>query len=224
VSGATGGAPRAASGAPGLAARLREGTRELHRAAERSGIMREILVGRSVPPAGYARLLRSLHAIYAALEAGLVRHAAHPAVAPVHFPELARAERLAGDLAVHAGPDWAALAPAPAADDYAARVRDLIERDPPLLVAHAYVRYLGDLSGGQHMPGLIAAAAGVRPDAGFAFYDFSALGDLAAFKTRYRAALDALPLAEADARRVVAEAESAFARHVRMFEELAAPA
>jgi heme oxygenase len=213
-----------AGAAPGLAARLRHATRDVHRTAERSGIMREILVDRAVPHDGYARLLRSLHAIYAALEAGLARHAGHPAVAPVHFPELARTPRLEADLAVHAGPGWAALAPAPAARDYAERLDALAAGDPALLVAHAYVRYLGDLSGGQHMPGLIAAAARVDPAAGFAFYDFAALGDLVAFKARYRAALDALPLPERDAARVVAEAERAFALHVRMFEELAATA
>ena len=206
----------------GLAAELRAGTREAHRVAERSGIMHAILVDGAVSRPAYARLLRSLHAIYAALEGELARHRAHPALAPLPVAGLARTGRLAADLAVHHGADWAhALAPAPAAADYARRLHDLGARAPALLAAHAYVRYLGDLSGGQLLPARIAAAAGVPAADGFAFYAFPEIADAAAFKRDFRRALDALPLDADVAAAVVAEARDAFARHARLFEEVA---
>ena len=206
----------------GLAAGLRAGTREAHGVAERSGIMHAILVDGAVSRAAYARLLRSLHSVYAALEDELARHAAHPALAPLPVAGLARTARLEADLVVHHGADWAqALAPAPAAAAYAAHLHDLGARDPALLAAHAYVRYLGDLSGGQLLPARIAAAAGVSVADGFTFYAFPAITDPGAFKRDFRRALDALPLDAAAAAAVVAEARDAFARHAQLFEELA---
>lgn len=215
--------PEPRGSAPGLAARLRAGTRAEHLAAERSGIMRAILVDGRLTRERYAALLRGLHAIYAALEAELARHAAHPALAPLRDPALARAARLAADLVVHHGPGWPALPPAPAAADYARHLHDLGARAPERLVAHAYVRYLGDLSGGQLLPARVAAAAGVPPDEGFSFYAFPGVADAGAYKQRFRAALDALPLDAAQSDAVVDEARDAFARHVVLFEQLAAP-
>ena len=65
---------------PPLATALREGTAELHREAERAGILRELLRGR-VTRGEYCALLRNLHALYVTLEANRLRHAADPAIA-----------------------------------------------------------------------------------------------------------------------------------------------
>ena len=186
--------------------------------------MRALLRG-EMDRAGYARLLRALHAVYAALERALAEHAARPAVAAVHDPALARAERLACDLDAVAGAGWDDAVPLAAeAGAYAARLARLAADDPDLLVAHAYVRYLGDLSGGQLIAPIVRRALALDGDAGTAFYEFPEIGDLAAYKQRYRAALDALPVDEATAARIVAEARWAFAAHARLFDELDAPA
>lgn len=214
-----------------LSAQLRAGTKAMHVVAERSGIMRPLLRERAISPAAYAALLASLHAIYAALEGELDRHATHPDVAPVYFPDLARTARLAADLAIHRGhpADAAAPSAAPTAVTYAEHLRWLGATDPGRLVAHCYVRYLGDLSGGQLLAPVVAAALGHVADGGapadgFAFYDFSALDDVDAFKRRYRAALDSLAPSAARTEQLVAEANHAFALHARIFDELAGAA
>lgn len=43
---------------------------------------------------------------------------------------------------------------APTAGLYVTRLTALIHKEPLLLLAHAYVRYLGDLSGGQMLLGV----------------------------------------------------------------------
>jgi heme oxygenase (biliverdin-producing, ferredoxin) len=84
------------------------------------------------------------------------------------------------------------------------------------------VRYLGDLSGGQHIARIVRRALALDGGPGTAFYEFPGLGDLDAFKDVYRAALDALPVDDAGAARIVAEARWAFAAHAALFDELGA--
>jgi heme oxygenase (biliverdin-producing, ferredoxin) len=205
----------------GLAAQLRHDTTDLHRQAERAGVMRDILAGR-VDPGAYIRLLRALYPVYVVLEQELVRH---PEVAPVPLAGLARAPALAADLAHLAGAGWERrVAPVPAGEAYAARIRSAAAHRPVLLAAHAYVRYLGDLSGGQTMGRLVARGLGLAGGAGVAFYRFGMIGDLAACKRAFRAGLDALPLTEGDAALLIAEARAAFAANIRIFEAVGSPA
>jgi heme oxygenase len=202
----------------GLAAKLAAQTRALHREAESAGVMRDLLAGR-VTRERYVALLANLHPIYLALERGLARHVAHPAIAPIHLPGLARADALARDLAALA-PGRVAPAPVPATRMYVARLDELDATWPAGLVAHAYVRYLGDLSGGRIVGERVRQALALDGGAGLAFYDFGAEFDVSGAKSRFRAALDALPLGARDVDAVVSEAVEAFRRHVAMFNEL----
>lgn len=70
-----------------------------------------------------------------------------------------------------------ASAPAPLAA-YVQRIEDLSDSpDPAPLLAHAYVRYLGDLSGGQTIRHILAKAYDLDEAAGtgVAFYAFKEL-------------------------------------------------
>lgn len=202
---------------PSLAERLRSATRELHAEVERAGVMRRLLRG-DLPRPAYCALLRSLHAIYAALEAALQRHSGHPQIAPWMRPELPRRERLERDLLALHGADWAEIACAPAAQRYAGHLQVLCDERPGLLAAHGYVRYLGDLSGGQALARVVSRSLG----AGHAvsFYDFGgpdAAGRLAA---ALRAGLARIAPDAHSAQGLVDEARAAFIRHRELFEEL----
>ncbi len=204
-----------------LAERLKTETRALHTAAERSTFMRTLLSGRIDRPA-YCALLRNLHALYAALEPALERHATHPAIAPVCLPGLWRTDALQRDLATLHGPHWAgSIALQPAASRYVDRLRELDASRPALLLAHAYVRYLGDLSGGQLLRGIVAKSPALAGETAIAFYDF---GDAIATRelTRaLRAGLAAVPANESLADALVGEAGLAFEEHRQLFEQLA---
>ena len=205
-----------------LPSRLRLGTRELHTAAERTGLMTGLLAGR-IRPAAYCALLRNLHAIYDALESALARPQRHPAVAPFDQPAWRREAALAADLQRLHGPRWLAeIALQPAAAGYARRLQDLGERGSPSLVAHAYVRYLGDLHGGQVLRRRVAEALGLPADDGVAFYDFGPAAAVQALRLQCRAALAALQLAPAEQDAVLAEARWGFEQHIVLFDQLAA--
>ena len=203
----------------GLAARLKEETRSLHTLAERSGVMAGLLRGR-LGLQGYCALLRNLQAIYAALEAGLDRHAPD---ARLWRPELRRLQALELDLDRLHGGDWRRDEPlTPAARAYGARLTRLAQTEPALLLAHAYLRYLGDLHGGQMLARLVRQQFGLDGAEGTAFYAFGEPPQVEALKSDFRAGLDALALTPQQADAFVAEACEAFRLHQQLFDELQA--
>lgn len=204
-----------------LSLALRDGTSTLHRRVERTPFMQSLLAGR-LERERYVLLLRSLQALYAALEGALAQYGAAPAVAAVHDPRLARRDTIEQDLATLHGPGWAEDLPVqPAALAAAQHLLRLGATQPALLVAHAYVRYLGDLSGGQLLQRIVARSYGLGDDGpGTRFYAFTApAGELAA---ALREGLDQIAGADADADldAIVAEAQAGFALHEQLFEEL----
>lgn len=203
---------------PDLPARLREATRTLHAQAERSGLMATLLRGGIGRPA-YCTLLRNLHAIYAVLEQS------NDAV--LVDPALHRAEALAQDLDHLHGPGWREQLPLAAATRaYVERLLALARSGSRALAAHAYVRYLGDLHGGQVLRGLVRRGLGLDAQGtpGTRFYDFGDAASVQGLRAEFRRRLAALPLAAGEQQAVVDEARWAFAQHARMFEELQAAA
>lgn len=200
-----------------LAARLREGTAALHVRAERSGIVAAMLRGQ-VDRAGYAVLLCNLLPAYRAIEEGLMRHRATPWLAPFARPEFFRAAALASDLAMICGDARAErLTLLPAGLRYAQRIRRAAAGDGALLIAHSYVRTLGDLSGGQTLARVLSRALKLPPEA-LTFYAFPGVADLGAAKAAYRAALDAAGPRLAAPERVLREARVAFRLNIALSE------
>lgn len=204
----------------GLRARLKLETRDLHRRAERTGIMRTLLLGRLDRPA-YCLLLRNLHEIYAGLEMALESHFSHPLLAPIVFRSLFRLGHIESDLRHLHGGGWEhELAVRPAAAAYRERLIALASARPELLVAHAYVRYLVDLSEGQIVGQLVTEQLRLG-DEGTRFYQFGSTEDVDLLVAHFRTGLDAIPATPIEAEAIVEEAQDAFRRHIELFEQLA---
>ena len=86
-------------------------------------------------------------------------------------------------------------------------------------MGHHYTRYLGDLSGGQILKNIAQKALNLQ-DGGLAFYEFDDIPDGKEFKTKYRAAMDNLPIDETQANAIIDEANVAFKLNMKMFEEI----
>ena len=204
-----------------LSARLRAETKDLHTEVERAGIMPALLRGHLARPT-YCALLRNLHALYAALEPALLRHAAHAAVAPVFFPALFRQGALADDLNTLHGPGWLQdFALKPATEQYVARLHTLDEQQPELLAAHVYVRYLGDLSGGQMLRKIVAKSFQLDSPDGTRFYDFGGAEEVNTHLRSFRAGLGVVAADAGHVDALVTEACNAFRWHGALFVELA---
>lgn len=201
-----------------MALRLRQATRTLHTEVERSALMQRLLRGR-MPRTLYCHWLCDLHTLYAALEAGLATPGAQQRVAPLLHPALPRTAALAQDLDTLHGPGWRdALQCCPPAQDYARHLHTLANESPLQLAAHAYVRYLGDLAGGQVLARVVADSLALDGAQGLAFYDFGGPVQVAERGAAFRAGLEQLARSEAEAQALQDEACDAFGRHGRWFE------
>ena len=196
-----------------LANRLREGTQHSHTAAENTAYMKCFLKG-IVEWEPFRKLLANLYFVYSTLEEALRRHQDNPAVGPLYFSELNRTANLEKDLEFYYGENWREqIAPLPAGQIYVDRLNEIANTDPALLIAHAYTRYMGDLSGGQALKNIIRSALNLPPDRGTGLHDFDQIPTpeaRRAFKETYRLALNSLPLDEATIQRIVDEANYAF--------------
>jgi len=203
-----------------LPARLREGTWDLHQQTERTGLMAELLGGR-IDRAGYCALLRNLHALYAALEAALAALQSDAAVALLSAATLRREPALRRDLLDLHGAGWPDELPLqPAAAAYVQRLQALADAGSRALVAHAYVRYLCDLLGGQVLQRLVARSLGLAAGEGTAFYDFGSANEVQRLRGALRGGLARMPVSADEAALIVAEARWGFQQHQRLFEEL----
>jgi heme oxygenase len=124
---------------------------------------------------------------------------------------LRRVPALEQDLWALLGPQWRdRVAANDATTRYCARMRAVCFTQPGAFVAHHYTRYLGDLSGGQFLARAVQRRLGLDDGSGTAFYDFTGLGDLDAFKADYRRRLDAMDCPADERERVIAETSYAY--------------
>lgn len=205
--------------AEGFAARVKIATDPAHQDAEGSQFMTQLLAGK-LPAEAYIALLAQNWYIYRDLEASGRALAGNPLVEPFLHESLLRQAALEQDLEFHLGGDWRDKVSAlPATERYAARLREVSPDWPAGFVAHHYLRYLGDLSGGQIIRRIVERTYDYET-AGVRFYIFDDIAKPKPFKDDYRAALDALDLDEGEKVRFIDEVSAAFQLNKDLFVEL----
>lgn len=205
-----------------LSAELRDATASAHSDAESSAFITQLMQGER-DARSFAVLAAQLLFIYRALEQTLREHYEdHPLVRQMYDSRLDRAAALESDLTHLVGDFEAAIADGslpivPATRRYAEMLRS--EHTAERVLANHYVRYLGDLSGGQAIAALVGRHYGVSPE-GLSFYRFEGIEKVKVFKDEYRARLDQLQ-PDADSRaRLVEAAVEAFALNHAVFMDL----
>ncbi|MFF8648035.1 heme oxygenase (biliverdin-producing) [Streptomyces griseoluteus] len=206
---------------PPFSSVIRTASQDRHTEAEQAPFMNDLLGGRFGMDA-FARYTEQLLFVYRALEDSAALLEADPVAGPFLRPELRRVAELERDLRHLLGEEWRdRVAPLPATERYAARVREVAASWPAGYVAHHYTRYLGDLSGGQVIRRVAERTWGLESKGdGVRFYVFEGIDNPAAFKREYRARLDALPVDELEKRRVVEECRLAFTLNNAVFTDL----
>lgn len=206
-----------------LAALLRQETHTLHKRVESSAFMKALLGGQ-VAKSAYVLLLRNLEPIYAELEEGLTRHASAPGIAPIAMQALFRLPNLHRDLQFLHGALWFEELPQlGACSAYVNHLQAIQIHSPERLMAHAYVRYLGDLSGGQMLRHIVVRSLKLTDaNNGVDFYNFGESHDVAALVKTFRLGLNQIgAAADGHTGALVEEALVAFELHVNLFHDLA---
>lgn len=206
--------------ATNLAEQLREGTTKAHSMAENVSFVKSFLGG-VVDKQQYRKLLANLYFIYDEIEKQIEANRKHPIVKHLHFKELLRKESLEEDLLYYYGATWPnEICPSKATEVYVTRLQQIGSNNPELLIAHAYTRYMGDLSGGQILKKIAQKAMNLSGNQGTAFYEFKTIPDETVFKKEYKIVLNQLPLNEMEMKAIIAEANIAFTLNMKVFQEL----
>ncbi len=203
-----------------LATQLREGTSKSHSMAENVSFVKSFLGG-VIDKESYRKLVSNLYFVYSAMEEEMEKNKENIYIKPIYFTELNRRKNLELDLEHYYGPNWKSLIRiSEATSSYVERIKTISSERPELLVAHAYTRYLGDLSGGQLLKKIAQRAMNLPDGKGLAFYEFDQVEDEQEFKQNYKKALDSRPLGPTLAENIVAEANVSFTMNMKMFQEL----
>ena len=200
---------------------IKEGTKKSHSAAENTKFVASFLKG-VLDPEEYRKLITNFWYVYETMELRL-QESNDPFVKELKQWNvlLFRTAFIQRDLRYYYGPFWREKQiPTEACNKYCHRINEIAEKDPYLLIAHHYTRYIGDLSGGQILKGIAKKALNPPEGEGLHFYDFPMIEDAKAFKTEYRSTLDNLDLTREQKDALVEEANYAFKLNMDMFNEM----
>lgn len=174
-----------------IAVLLRTSTVRAHQAVESSNAAVKLLRG-ELPRDEYIYFMMLLWKVYSVIEDGLEKYSTNPVLAPTYRPALlSRTSRLSADIAYlmdtsedgwRSSPLFLSVVsdPPDGLRDYVNHLEKLSassdDTDHARLLSHAYVRYMGDLSGGQSIRNKMVKAYGLpETGAGASFFDFGSL-------------------------------------------------
>lgn len=196
---------------------LRKETKIAHRLVESTRMAKAFFQGK-LTTGLYAEGIARLYPVYATMEAALSSVARDDRLKPFDLPAVYRSRAMLDDLR------YFGVSPEPlrsgASARYVERVRQVADAEPALLVAHAYVRYMADVSGGV-IAGRIAQRVLRLPSReGLAFLSFPELASPSAFRDDFRRRLDAFPCTEGERAEILREANRVFDFNRELADEL----
>ena len=201
---------------------LKRGTKDVHSVAD--SLFTDELVKKKISVKTYREFLAQLYYLYCVMEESLEQHKEHPLVGPVHFPdELNRKDSLEEDLTYLYGDTWQTeITCLPSTAAYVERIREIAASDEPeRLVSHAYVRYMGDVSGGQILKKIVKRMYNFPEDGtGVQFYEFQNIPEISKWKEFYNIRMNALEVDSDGRQRLLDEAKLAFGHNIDIFKEI----
>lgn len=189
-----------------LSAMVREASKESHQSAENSPFMIALLKG-ELSTSAYCDYLAQLAPIYETLESWTTTEL------PLFDRRLDRFESIISDMESMCGMGMVL----DETIEYTKHLKEIAaSKDEIRFLAHHYVRYLGDLSGGQAISRLVMRNMSIPPNF-LSFYEFDQIGDKVRYKETYREQLDNLNLTQAQTDSFIAEVMIAFEHHSKIF-------
>jgi heme oxygenase (biliverdin-producing, ferredoxin) len=187
-----------------------------HHQAEGMAFSRALLEGRA-QPIQLAALIRALAPVYALLEQEAPALASALGATSIPWQALGRSTALQHDLATLS--PLPATPPSAAAAIWLEQLRVLAQQSPHRLMAHVYVRYGGDLSGGQQLAEQANAILRTHQLPALNFWAFES--EITGLKHALHDGFEAIDLSPVEEEELLEEAELAFHATQRLLAELA---
>lgn len=143
---------------------VKEKSSLLHGTAESTGYIKKLVDGNATVE-GYAEYILNLHAVYEAIENALDTNESNANVKPLVTKELYRAKLIKKDIDALLGEKATSLSLLASTEAYVARIKELSNKTPELVIAHAYTRFLADLFGGRVFFALLNEKYGIGNEA-----------------------------------------------------------
>ena len=99
------------------------------------------------------------------------------------------------------------------------RVAEISESEPELLLSHSYVRYLGDVNGGQILAKMLQASFDIKDGKGLAFYAFPKVANVRMLSKKFKEGMDMVTDKELQDK-LVAEANKSYILQIDIFSAL----
>jgi len=158
-------------------------TSVLHKIAERSGFNNVLFEGKATRDMYGKYLLHKYH-IYNAMESMMDRLRNNDLLSRFQFPELVRNQAISRDLNKFLGNGWYKEDKLSTVSSYVYRINKIAGENPGLLIAHTYVHYFADLSGGFIIRKILKERYNYA-DNELTAYDFNQIKNVDEFKENY---------------------------------------
>ncbi|HII4471147.1 TPA: heme oxygenase (biliverdin-producing) [Clostridium perfringens] len=200
---------------------IKNNSNDLHAVAEKTGFLKRLLEGKASTES-YAEYLYNLYEVYKAIEVNLEKCKDNKVVKDFVLPEIYRAEAILKDLKFLLGENLNTMKPLASTRAYVARINEIGETAPELLVAHAYTRYLADLFGGRTIYGMVKDLYKIDEE-GLNYYKYETLNDgpeMKGFVMNYHNKLNNIELNEEMKERFINEVANSYVYNIAISNEL----
>ena len=199
---------------------IREKTSLLHSAAENTGYIKKLVDG-TASVEGYAEYILNLERMYRAIEMALDKNENNEIVKPFVTRELYRSELMRKDLKFLLGHKVDSIKLLASTEACVAKIEELSEKNPELVVAYAYTRFLADLFGGRTFLSLLSTSYKISGE-GLNYYNFPEITDLRGYVMKYHNMLAGINLPEEKKIDFINEVNNAYIYNLAISNELEA--
>ena len=197
---------------------IKEKTSLLHSAAENTGYIKKLMDG-TASVEGYAEYIFNLERMYRAIEVALDKNENNEIVKPFVTKELYRSELMRKDLEFLLGDKLDSMKLLASTEACVAKIEELSEKSPELVVAYAYTRFLADLFGGRTFLSLLSTSYNISAE-GLNYYRFPEITDLRGYVMKYHKMIADINLTEEKKIDFINEVNNAYIYNLAISNEL----
>lgn len=197
---------------------IRKSSGMLHKASEHTGYIKRI-IDKKACPESYGEYLYNLSKMYKAIEDALDKNADNEVVKDFVTKELYRYDLMEKDINYLLGDKVNSIELLESTKASVARIEELSNTKPELIVAYAYTRFLADLFGGRTFFDLFSKDYNISPE-GLNYYVFDDIKDMRVYAMQYAQKLSGIKLADCSKEEFINEVNNAYIYNLAISNEL----